>query len=124
MHVTVTLTEDLATELTRRASRERRAPEVYASQLLGDALQQLGQADSWQDRNRRRLQLIRKGMTEQLEAAERAELDAEKEDEKQMEDQAIAKDEVVKRDFYMNEVLAIAADYARLLEQNRIAWSR
>lgn len=56
--------------------------------------------------------------------AERAELDAEKEDEKQMEDQAKAKDEVVKRDFYMNEVLAIAADYARLLEQNRIAWSR
>ncbi len=56
--------------------------------------------------------------------AERAELDAEKEDEKQLEDQAVASDEVVKRDYYMNEVLAIAADYARLLEQNRIAWSR
>jgi len=56
--------------------------------------------------------------------AERAEFDAEKEDEKQLEDQAIASDEVVKRDYYMNEVLAIAADYARLLEQNRIAWSR
>ncbi len=56
--------------------------------------------------------------------AERAELDAEKEEEKQLEDQAVASDEVVKRDFYMNEVLAIAADYARLLEQNRIAWLR
>ncbi len=56
--------------------------------------------------------------------AERAEFDAEKEDEKQLEDQAIASDEVVTRDYYMNEVLAIAADYARLLEQNRIAWSR
>ena len=56
--------------------------------------------------------------------AERAELDAEKEDEKQLEDQAVASDEVVKRDYYMNEVLAIAADYARLLEQNRIAWLR
>ncbi len=56
--------------------------------------------------------------------AERAELDAEKEDEKQLEDQAVASDEVVKRDFYMNEVLRIAGDYARLLEQNRIAWSR
>jgi carboxyl-terminal processing protease len=56
--------------------------------------------------------------------AERAELDAEKEDEKQLEDQAVASDEVVKRDYYMNEVLAIAADYARLLEQNRLAWSR
>jgi len=73
MHVTVTLTEDLATELTRRASRERRAPEAYASQLLGEALQQLGQAESWQDRNR--LRLIRKGMTDQLEAAERVELE-------------------------------------------------
>jgi len=41
-----------------------------------------------------------------------------------LEDQAVASDEVVKRDFYMNEVLAIAADYATLLEQNRIAWSR
>jgi hypothetical protein len=75
MNVTITLTEDLATELTRRASRERRAPEVYASQLLGDALQQLGQAESWEDRNQHRLRLICKGMTEQLEAAERAELE-------------------------------------------------
>jgi carboxyl-terminal processing protease len=56
--------------------------------------------------------------------AERAELDAEKEDEKQLEDQAVASDEVVKRDYYMNEVLAIAVDYARLLEHNRIAWLR
>ncbi len=56
--------------------------------------------------------------------AERAEFDADKEDEKQLEDQAVASDEIVKRDYYMNEVLAIAADYARLLEQNRIAWLR
>nr|HPM82881.1 carboxy terminal-processing peptidase [Candidatus Anammoximicrobium sp.] len=63
-------------------------------------------------------------LNEQEFFAERAELDAEKEDEKQLEDQAVASDEVVKRDFYMNEVLAIAADYATLLEQNRIAWSR
>lgn len=56
--------------------------------------------------------------------AERAELDAEKEEEKQLEDQAIASDEVVQRDFYMNEVLAIAADYSQLLERNRIAWTR
>lgn len=63
-------------------------------------------------------------LNEQEFFAERAEFDAEKEDEKQLEDQAVASDEVVKRDFYMNEVLAIAADYARLLEQNRVAWSR
>lgn len=56
--------------------------------------------------------------------AQRAELDADKEEEKQLEDQAVASDEVVKRDFYFNEVLAIAADYARLLEHNQIAWLR
>ncbi len=56
--------------------------------------------------------------------AQRAEMDADKEEEKQLEDQALASDEVVKRDFYFNEVLAIAADYARLLEHNQIAWLR
>jgi carboxyl-terminal processing protease len=56
--------------------------------------------------------------------AQRAELDADKEEEKQLEDQALASDEVVKRDFYFNEVLAIASDYARLLEHNQIAWLR
>jgi carboxyl-terminal processing protease len=56
--------------------------------------------------------------------AERAEFDADKEDEKQLEDQAVASDEVVKRNYYMNEVLAIASDYARLVERNPIASSR
>jgi carboxyl-terminal processing protease len=48
--------------------------------------------------------------------AERAELDAEKEEEKQLEEQAVASDEVVKRDFYMNEVLAIAAEVVQVLD--------
>jgi len=56
--------------------------------------------------------------------AQRAELDADKEDEKQLEEQAMPSDEVVKRTFYFNEVLAIAADYVRLLEQERLAWVR
>ena len=56
--------------------------------------------------------------------ADRAEMDAEKEEEKQLEDQSVASDEVVKRTYYMNEVLAIAADYSRLLERNQIAWTR
>ncbi len=56
--------------------------------------------------------------------AQRAEMDADKEEEKQLEEQAVSSDEVVKRDFYFNEVLAIAADYARLLEHNQIAWLR
>ena len=54
----------------------------------------------------------------------RAELDADKEEEKQLEEPDSEEDAVIKRDFYFNEVLAIAADYARILEHNRIAWLR
>ncbi|MBC8871528.1 MAG: carboxy terminal-processing peptidase [Planctomycetes bacterium] len=53
--------------------------------------------------------------------AERAELDAEKEEEKQLEEQVQPDDQVVTRDFYFNEVLAVTADYFRLLQDNRIA---
>jgi len=56
--------------------------------------------------------------------AERAELDAEKEEEKQLEEQVQPDDEVVKRDFYFNEVLAITSDYFRLLQSNRLAHAR
>ena len=56
--------------------------------------------------------------------AQRAELDADKEEEKQLEEQALPSDEIVKRTFYFNEVLTIASDYVRLLEQNRLAWVR
>lgn len=53
--------------------------------------------------------------------AERSEINAEKEEEKQFEEQATAKDEVVKRDYYFNEVLEIAKDYVRLLAENQVA---
>lgn len=75
MQVTITLPENLAAELTSRASRQRQAPEVLASHLLGDALRQLGHAESWRDRNRRRLRLIQKSVTETLGTAEQVELD-------------------------------------------------
>ena len=52
---------------------------------------------------------------------ERKELDADKEEEKQFEDQVNGSDEVVKRDFYFNEVLAITADYVSSLNKNKIA---
>ena len=55
--------------------------------------------------------------------AERAELDAEKEEEKQLEEHS-QQDQSIKRDYYLNEALAITADYVRLLQQNRIAWLR
>jgi carboxyl-terminal processing protease len=56
--------------------------------------------------------------------AERAELDADKEEQKQLEEQNDTADEVVTRDFYFNEVLAITHDYIRLLQQQRLAQAR
>jgi len=56
--------------------------------------------------------------------AERAELDADKEEEKQLEEQTQSDDEVVKRDFYFNEVLAITADYVKVLQHNKLARAR
>jgi carboxyl-terminal processing protease len=56
--------------------------------------------------------------------AERAELDADKEEQKQLEEQIDTADEVVTRDFYFNEVLAITHDYIRLLQQQRLAQAR
>ena len=55
--------------------------------------------------------------------AQRKEFDTEKELEKQFEEQATGNKngDVVKRDYYFNEVLAITADYLRLLGQNTIA---
>ena len=52
----------------------------------------------------------------------RAELDAEKEERKQFEDPDESdEDEIVKRDFYFNEVLSITLDYLELLERNKVA---
>lgn len=55
--------------------------------------------------------------------AQRKEFDTEKELEKQFEDQANGNKsgDVVKRDYYFNEVLAITVDYMRLLGQNTVA---
>lgn len=52
--------------------------------------------------------------------AQRAELDADKEDEKQFEEQANSK-EVVKRDYYFNEVLSITLDYVKALKDSKLA---
>jgi carboxyl-terminal processing protease len=57
--------------------------------------------------------------------AERSELDADKEDEKQFENQANPDEkEVIKRDYYFNEVLDVTRDYAKLLQHNRLAAAR
>ena len=56
--------------------------------------------------------------------ARRAELDADREEERQFLDQRESDDVVVERDFYFNEVLKIAENYTRMLQQQRLARSR
>jgi len=56
--------------------------------------------------------------------ARRAELDADREEERQFEDQRESDDVVVERDYYFDEVLKIAEDYTRMLQQQRLAQSR
>ena len=60
-------------------------------------------------------------LNEQKFVEERKELDADKEEEKQFDDQVNGSKEVVKRDFYFNEVLAITADYVSSLNKGKIA---
>lgn len=57
-------------------------------------------------------------------AARRAELDADREDEKLGEEMQKKSDEVVKRDFYFNEVLKIAVDYVQELGAAKVAQAR
>ena len=54
-------------------------------------------------------------------ALQRAELDAEKEDEKQIEEQISSERPVFRRYFYNDEILQIALDYVRLLNTPQIA---
>jgi len=53
--------------------------------------------------------------------AERAEFDAEKEDEKQLEEQIDSDRPVVDRNYYFDEALAITLDYLQMLEQVKVA---
>ena len=52
---------------------------------------------------------------------ERAELDADKEDEKQIKEQVSGERPVFRRNFYNDEVLAITKDYVRLLANPKVA---
>ncbi len=68
-------------------------------------------------------QKSRKRMTlnEEEFLAQRKELDVAKEEEKQFEEQTEGSDEVFKRDFYSDEVLAITVDYLNALGHNKVA---
>ncbi|HZL87026.1 MAG TPA: carboxy terminal-processing peptidase [Pirellulaceae bacterium] len=60
-------------------------------------------------------------LSEEKFLARRAELDSEKEEEKTFEHQEKGSEEVVKRDFYFNEALAVTIDYLRLLNKEKVA---
>lgn len=53
--------------------------------------------------------------------AQRAELDAEKEEEKQFEEQTNGSKEIVKKDYYFKEILAITLDYTQKLKDSKLA---
>ena len=53
--------------------------------------------------------------------AERDKFNASKEEEKQIEEQINGRDEVVKRDYYFDEILNITVDYLNLIDNRRIA---
>ena len=53
--------------------------------------------------------------------ARRAELDSDKEDEKQFEEQQNGSAEIVKRDYYFNEVMRITVDYLIVLGKDKVA---
>jgi carboxyl-terminal processing protease len=53
--------------------------------------------------------------------AQRAELDAEREEEKQFEEVDGGSKEIVKKDYYFKEIMAITLDYTRLLKDSKLA---
>ncbi len=56
--------------------------------------------------------------------AQRAELDADKEEEKQFNDPERGKREVFKREFFNNEILSVAVDYLSLMDSSKVAVKR
>ncbi len=89
-----------------------------------------GESEDWQKllKNIGRYQDQKKqkslSLNEEKFFARRAEFDADKEDEKTLDEQEKPKDEIVKRDFYFNEVMAITVDYAKALEKQKVAKAR
>jgi hypothetical protein len=74
MVVTLAIDEPLASRLQAKAAARQVSPEEFARALLGEALQQMDDAETWEGQNQRRITLIRKSSVEALTEAEQAEL--------------------------------------------------
>lgn len=107
------------------------SPELVQS-LKGRSDARRGQVEDWQKqlRNIERYVEFKTRKAVQLNEEEffaaRKELDAEKEEERQLDPQGQNKDkdEIVRRDFYFNEVLAIAIDYVNELKSRKVVRNR
>jgi carboxyl-terminal processing protease len=106
-----------------------RSPEILAQLKTGSETRR-GQSEDFAKLLRRieryREQKDRKEVTlnEAKFLAERAELDAEKEDEKNFRSQEDADGPPIERDFYVDEVINIATDYTKLLGNMAVAAQR
>lgn len=99
---------DMLTQLRNKSAARRQQSEDFAKQLKN--------IDRYvEQKSRESISL-----NEKVFFADRAEVDAEKEDEKKFEELNGAEDKIFPRDFYNNEVLAITGDYLEQLRINRI----
>jgi carboxyl-terminal processing protease len=103
------VSQQLVAELNARSQRRREASEDFGK--LNRRIEQY--------RQQKAKDYVM--LNEEAFFAERAELDAEKEEEAQINEQVEAERPVFRRYYYNNEVLAIATDYAELLEGRKLA---
>jgi hypothetical protein len=75
MSVTIVLNDSLADRLRAQARVEQQPVEVFAHELLAEAVRQRGLSVAWDCKNQRRVELIRKSTRRGLSTEEQAELD-------------------------------------------------
>ena len=101
--------------------------EVMLTKLRGRSLDRRRKSEDFakllRNIDRYREQKARKSvaLNEEIFLARRAELNADKEEEKQIDQQVNGAKKGVKRDFYFMEVLAIALDYVKALSDSKVA---
>lgn len=75
MNLTISLDEAQAAQLQGQASARRVSPEQLAGDLLREALERIEDEQRWGERNRRRVELIRRSHDVGLTSEEEEELD-------------------------------------------------
>jgi carboxyl-terminal processing protease len=99
---------DLLSKLRARSEQRRRESEDFAKLLK--------RIESYRKQKAKKRVML----NEEKFFAERAELNAQKEDEKKLEEQVNGND-AIERDYYLDEVFALTVDYVKELSQNKFA---